>query len=276
MKKTITLLLMMVLFCRVVGQPDLKATQSCDSMQTTFAGGNYLRGNMFDIVALHTVTIKTFEIHLADTANIKVYFHLGTYLGTENIDTAWTLAATFLHIYPSAFGQPTKLPYNFNKIIPAGQTGAFYVTTTSTSANLYYSNGTSQGAVYAQNSDVLLLEGCGIDYPFLGTPHTPRIWNGKVKYCYTPVGIDEMSLETLESAIYPNPFSDFTTLKINSSAPSIYSLKIFDVVGTLVNEINNITTDELKIEKGKLTSGIYIYRLISKDGFFGNGKFIVD
>jgi len=72
---------------------------------------------------------------------------------------------------------------------------------------------------------------------------------------------------------YPNPFNPVTTIRY--SIPSIFGfealtvkLKVFDVLGneiaTLVNEPKTPGNYEVKFETGKLSSGIYIYRLESK------------
>ena len=47
------------------------------------------------------------------------------------------------------------------------------------------------------------------------------------------------------------------------------------MLGKMVNEIKDISSNEIKIEKGKFTSGIYFYQLYSLKGIAGNGKFIV-
>ena len=121
----------------------------------------------------------------------------------------------------------------------------------------------------------MFLEGCGIDYPFMGTPHTPRVWNGRIHYCFTPLGIEEATLTTVGSSVFPNPFDDYAIIKIEGITPKEYSLKVFDMLGKMVNEIKDISSNEIKIEKGKFTSGIYFYQLYSLKGIAGNGKFIV-
>ena len=42
-------------------------------------------------------------------------------------------------------------------------------------------NGTAVGDVAAQNSDLQILVGAGVNYPF-GALFTPRIWNGTIYY----------------------------------------------------------------------------------------------
>ena len=50
----------------------------------------------------------------------------------------------------------------------------------------------------------------------------------------------------------------------------------FDVLGKMVNEIKNINTAEVTINKGKLSDGMYYYRLYDKDEMVANGKLIIE
>jgi hypothetical protein len=77
---------------------------------------------------------------------------------------------------------------------------------------------------------------------------------------------------------FPNPFNPSTTIKFgiaNSENGKVKTengfviLKIFDILGreieTLVNEKLQPGTYEVKFDGSKLASGIYFYKLISKD-----------
>jgi len=91
---------------------------------------------------------------------------------------------------------------------------------------------------------------------------------------------------------YPNPFNPVTTIKFSIPAltPSLslgervsegrvrVTLKIYDVLGrevaTLVNEAKEPGIYEVKFDASKLSSGVYIYRLTSKD-FTASRKMMV-
>ena len=60
--------------------------------------------------------------------------------------------------------------------------------------------------------------------------------------------------------IYPNPFSEGTTVHFDHDGNSIYELRIFDVKGRIVKE-KFITQSPISIERGSLRSGAYILEL---------------
>lgn len=64
---------------------------------------------------------------------------------------------------------------------------------------------------------------------------------------------------------YPNPFNPNTTINYNIPVESFIRLKVYDVlgteVGTLVNEIKKAGTYKIEYNSGRLSSGVYLYRL---------------
>lgn len=153
------------------------------SLSTTMAAGNNHRGNMFDIQATNQVTITSFDAHPVTNTTIAIYYKVGSYVGFESNSGAWTYigaAAVTANVSPT----PTPVPVAVNITIPAGQTYAFYITSTNTAVSLNYSNGTSVGNIYASDANIKFKEGAGMEYPFCngGSPYTPRIWNGVIHY----------------------------------------------------------------------------------------------
>ena len=68
---------------------------------------------------------------------------------------------------------------------------------------------------------------------------------------------------------YPNPFNSTTIIKYSISVKTNVELKVFDILGreikTLVNEEKDAGSYKLKFNGGKLSSGIYFYRLKAGD-----------
>jgi hypothetical protein len=68
---------------------------------------------------------------------------------------------------------------------------------------------------------------------------------------------------------YPNPFNPTTNIKYQIANNSYVSLKIYDVLGkevaTLVNEFKQAGTYELTFNAGKLSSGIYFYKIVAEN-----------
>ncbi|HEU4419219.1 MAG TPA: hypothetical protein VFT55_09790, partial [Planctomycetota bacterium] len=136
---------------------------------------------MFDIVGVQPVVITGFDVNLTGTATIEVYMVTAgtTFVGVDTNPAAWTLLGSAPNVVGLGAGVPTPVPLTLNVPINPSQTQGFYVTTTA--GTLAYTNGTLQGAIFAQNSDIQFLEGIGKQYPFAAT-FSPRVWNGRIHY----------------------------------------------------------------------------------------------
>ena len=77
---------------------------------------------------------------------------------------------------------------------------------------------------------------------------------------------------------YPNPFNPATQISYALSASGFVSLKVYDVLGkevaTLVNELKEAGSYEVKFDALKLSSGIYFYR-ITAGSFIQTKKMVV-
>jgi murein DD-endopeptidase MepM/ murein hydrolase activator NlpD len=77
----------------------------------------------------------------------------------------------------------------------------------------------------------------------------------------TNIAPDDFKLEQN----YPNPFNPATTITYAMPQAGFVTLKIYDMLGnevqTLVNESKNSGSHSVTFDAGKLTSGIYMYRL---------------
>jgi hypothetical protein len=160
----------------------LSAQAQMGSLTTTYAGGNGQDGNMFDVVAANDVTVTGFDVNCstADPETFEVYGKTGSYVGSNATPGDWTLLATATDVPCNAAGSPTPLGVNLNVLISAGDTYAFYITGDG-GAGVDYTDGTSVGTVAAQNADLQILEGAGVQYPF-DELFEPRIWNGTLYY----------------------------------------------------------------------------------------------
>ena len=69
-----------------------------------------------------------------------------------------------------------------------------------------------------------------------------------------------------EMLIFPNPFTNATTVVFDNEEQAPYELVLYDVLGNQVRVMEGITTNEVLIEKGNLTPGVYFITLQ------GNGK----
>ncbi len=84
-------------------------------------------------------------------------------------------------------------------------------------------------------------------------------------------GVTESSVPT-EFALrqnYPNPFNPSTTISFDLPASSNVKIEVFDMLGRKVSDVLNETkkagTHQVKFDASDLTSGVYFYKLTSKD-----------
>jgi hypothetical protein len=195
-----------------------------DSLDFTFAAGNGQSGNQFDINALKPLEILGFTISPqgSGTATVEIYHKVGTYVGSETNQSAWTLveAITFTNT-----GTPTRVNFTNSLTIPQG-VNAFYVTLTSGSVN--YTNGTTVGTLLNSNADLQVFEGIGMSYAF-GSIFTPRVFNGRIHY--------GMPGGACSSPRVPVPFTvhtdtAFATFVSNQTGPGDFT---FDATGSVGN-----------------------------------------
>ncbi len=98
--------------------------------------------------------------------------------------------------------------------------------------------------------------------------------NSTVNIIQAPTNINQISLNN-NVLIYPNPFSKSATLISNTELKDA-QLLIYNMLGEKINNINNISTQQVIIERNNLISGIYFYSLIQKEKIIAKGKIIIE
>lgn len=78
--------------------------------------------------------------------------------------------------------------------------------------------------------------------------------------------------------IFPNPFNNQTTFRLNQALPFSYDLKLHDVLGKAVESFYNLTQTEVIIQKQNLSTGIYFLNLYEsgKNLVLGSYKLVVE
>ena len=89
------------------------------------------------------------------------------------------------------------------------------------------------------------------------------------------LGIDELKTKNSFS-IYPNPTSDQSTLQFDNTKKEICTLTLYNNCGQIMRTINNITSDQVVIQKNDLTTGLYYFVLRTSDRVIVTGKLSVD
>lgn len=86
--------------------------------------------------------------------------------------------------------------------------------------------------------------------------------------------INNYSYEALN--LYPNPAGNFTTLSFENLIDEKFRISIYDVKGGLVQTINNVIGDQIKLDLSQLFSGVYCVQLLSTTGKLATTKLIVE
>ncbi len=93
--------------------------------------------------------------------------------------------------------------------------------------------------------------------------------DGRVQYSDVLEVVFDVPKDFVLHQNYPNPFNPATTIKFAVPKTSLVSIKVYDLtgqeVGTLVNEIKEAGTYEIKFDAHNLASGVYIYRMIAEN-----------
>lgn len=171
-----------LIYSSVICLLTLNSNAQCGPLTTLYAGDNGQDGIMFDIVALNAVVITGFDIDAyGNTHDYEIYFKAGTHVGFQTNAAAWTLVGTANGIPGNPRNSPTNIPVTLAIPLCAGDTYAFYITSTGTSGSISYTNGAGVGNVLAADANIQVLEGTGKDYPF-GASFQPRNPNMTVYY----------------------------------------------------------------------------------------------
>jgi hypothetical protein len=247
---------------------------ACDSVSTTFAGGNGQNGNMFDITAVNTVTITqfygNFDPATSPSGMVKIFYKSGSYMGSEGNSAAWTLVDSAM-VTSMGAEVATPIPITMSVTIPAGQTYGFYVTGTG-AMDVDYTDGTTEGTVYDSDANIQFKEGKGVEYPF-GNTYTPRIWNGIIFYCSGVTGIDNVAANT-GLTLQPNPFSDHATITFDK-AVSNADIRVYDMVGKQVKRLSAVNTQTVEISREGLGAGVYFVQVTENNQTIATRKMIV-
>jgi hypothetical protein len=84
-------------------------------------------------------------------------------------------------------------------------------------------------------------------------------------------GINEIGKDYV--LVYPNPFSDKTTIFIDGQNQRDYTLSIFDLSGKEVHHVNHIQSSSFVMERGSLPNGVYLIELKGEKVY--RGKMVI-
>lgn len=95
--------------------------------------------------------------------------------------------------------------------------------------------------------------------------------------CYKTLSIKENKVtKQSNTKLYPNPFSTNATLEFDNPRGKPHQLSVYNALGQLVIQIENIKSNKLTIERKELQNGFYFYQLRNEEGIAGSGKIVID
>ncbi len=80
---------------------------------------------------------------------------------------------------------------------------------------------------------------------------------------------------TINASIYPNPFSDYTTIALDRWPDAPLSFYLYNSTGQQVRSIENIQSQQFTIHREGLSQGLYLFQLVSNGKQLSSGKLMV-
>jgi hypothetical protein len=247
---------------------DVSSIPSCLTDTTTFVSNNGNDGNMFDVtIGSADVTLRRMHCNVNGAGWWYVYYRMGTYVGNESSAAGWILIDSAF-VTSAGSDTPTLIPIDMDIYAPAGSTVAFYTTGNGTGADINYTDGTTEGAVYSSTPDLSIKEGKGMTYPFGGL-FAPRVWNGILEYCVGPTGIDQQisTVAGWSANVFPNPAGTDAQLVITS--PTMIqngSVRILDMSGREVAAVGSVNGNVVQLPVESLSAGVYYCMVQNSEG----------
>ncbi len=90
--------------------------------------------------------------------------------------------------------------------------------------------------------------------------------------CYLTTGMRTYESQDFSFNIFPNPNNGIFTLNLKNISPG-EKIEVYNSMGEIVST-KNILSDNTTIDISNEASGIYFYRIISKDGMIASGKIV--
>lgn len=150
-------------------------------------------------------------------------------------------------------------------------TPAFALTGGSPAGGTYSGTGVIGGTTFDPS-----VSGAGdfvISYTYTDTNACVSVANTNIHVDMT-TGISESTNSVI--SIYPNPFTDFTTIKLDSKINLINAqMHLYDVLGKEVKLISEINASEIRVDRKGLSEGMYLYKFVNDGQVVSTGKLVI-
>jgi parallel beta-helix repeat protein len=97
---------------------------------------------------------------------------------------------------------------------------------------------------------------------------------GAFEWNSASAGIADIIAGQTDVVVFPNPFESATTISL-SKALNDATLKVYDLRGAAISTLKNLDGQQITLERGNLTSGIYVYEVTQAGQVMCHGKLAV-
>ncbi|WP_298393877.1 T9SS type A sorting domain-containing protein [Flavobacterium sp.] len=87
--------------------------------------------------------------------------------------------------------------------------------------------------------------------------------------------LNNLSFDTSNFTLYPNPTSQFVNIALNTTAETIENVIIYDVLGKIIKEVNSVAKNNAKVDTSGLSKGIYLVEITTENGLKQNKKLVI-
>lgn len=123
--------------------------------------------------------------------------------------------------------------------------------------------GLAQGTQITNSADIYF------DY------NEPIVTNTALNTIDYTLSIGETPDANVSITLQPNPFNQYTTIRLEGAGNDAVELKVFDMIGNLVkSEISD--NNVIRINRDNLSAGMYLYELRQNGKLLGQGKMIAE
>lgn len=99
--------------------------------------------------------------------------------------------------------------------------------------------------------------------------------NGGTPTDCSMLGMDDLTALTNKITFYPNPFKTELTINSELNLENV-TLKLYNSLGQMVNEIENISGQQFVLNRANLTSGLYFIQLLQNDKLVQTHKIVIE
>jgi hypothetical protein len=156
--------------------------------------------------------------------------------------------------------------YNFDQGTPGGDNSGVSTLKDLTSNG---NDGTLWNFALDGTTSNWVANGCDEDQSISSTQHQ-MVGNALSEEEITSIS----NFDNMKLSINPNPFHDYTTIKLDSKNRCV-NFELFDIKGVKENVKFTISGNQIEIERGNLSSGIYMFKIIDDQNSIKKGKLVV-